>query len=182
MAVVLEELLPGLAEYDGLLVVFTWGVAVPAPISWRAVYSPDDAGSLEMPADFVQHVGVFGETVISQLSDRTGGFRCRFLASSPTVAQIEVARAAILRSIRSDGPFARPPLAVTDLNAPGRGAWATSAVLEGGPRSVNFSKTSQMIEYNFLCDGLEAFWASLLPVGELTTPEVSENTRAAFRR
>lgn len=164
MAIVLEEVFPGFADYDGLLVVFTWAVTIPAPIAWRGVFSPADSASMDFPADFRQVVGISGETVLIPLTDTTGGFRCRFLPSSPTVAQIEAARLALKLSLRAGGPFARPPLSVKDLNAPGRGAWATSAMIEGPPRSVSFGSRAPMIEYNFLCDGLDAFWAPLLPV------------------
>jgi hypothetical protein len=164
MALVLEELQPGLAEYNGLAVVFTWGVAVPAPVSWRAVYSPADAASLDLPPAFVQHVGVFGESGVSLVSDQTGTFRARFLASSPTVTQIEIARLALVASAKRGGPFARPPLAIADLNAPGRTVFASTAIIEGPPRSVGFARSAPVVEYTFLCDGIVAFLPQLLPL------------------
>jgi hypothetical protein len=164
MAIVLEEVSPGLADYDGLLVVFTWGVPLPAPISWRGIYSPSDAGTLEMPAEYVQHVGVYGETGLAQIYDQTGLFRARFLPSSPTVTQLEAARSLLSASTRRGGPFLKAPLAIADLNAPGRTAFASQAWIEGPPRSVSFGRSPSVLEYTFLCDGVGAFLAALLPV------------------
>ena len=164
MAIVLEEVLPGFAEYDGLLVVFTWGVPLPAPISWRGIYSPADAATLELPAEYVQHVGIYGETGVSQNYDQTGVFRARFLPSSPTVAQIEAARSLLSLSAKRGGPFLKAPLSIADLNAPGRTAFASQAWIEGPPRSVSFGRSPSVLEYTFLCDGVGAFFASLLPV------------------
>lgn len=164
MAIVLEELNPGLAEYDGLLVVFTWGVAIPAPITWRATFSPNDAASLEAPDDFGQVVGVYGETGLYETTDKTGEFRARFLASSPTLAQLEAARLALKVSARQGGPFAWPPLEIADLNGPGRFASAARAMIMGPPRGVDFRQTAPVYEYTFALDAVESFWSPLLAV------------------
>jgi len=165
MAIVLDEVNSGLAEYDGMLLVFTWAVAIPSPIVWRAKFSPLDAASLEAPDDFAQVVGVYGETGLSATTDKTGTFRARFLASSPTVFQLETARLALKLGAAKGGPFSWPPLAITDLNAPGRGAVSTRAMVTGPPRGVDFRQTSPVLEYTFVLDEVESFWAPLLPIG-----------------
>lgn len=169
MALVLEEVLPGLAEYDGLLVVFTWGVPLPAPISWRGIYSPSDAATLEMPPEYLQHVGIYGETGVAQVYDQTGIFRARFLPSSPTVTQLETARTLLSASAKRGGPFLKAPLSIADLNAPGRTAFASQAWIEGPPRSTSFGRSPGVLEYTFLCAGVGAFLASLLPVESTRT-------------
>lgn len=165
MAIVLEELSPGLATYDSQLIVFTWGVAVPAPIIWRSTFSPMDAASVEAPDDFGQVVGVYGETGLYETTDKTGTFRVRFLSSSPTLIQIETARLAFKVSARQGGPFAWPLLEIADLNAPGRGVSMARAMVAGPPRGVDFRQTAPVLEYTFLVDGVESFWAPLLAVG-----------------
>lgn len=163
MAVVLEEVFPGFADYDGLLVVFTWAVAVPAPIIWRSIYSPTNSAAAELPPDFRMVTGINGEAVLVQEHNTAGSFRCRFLASSPTVAQIEVARHALRVSARRGGPFAWPPFTATDLNSPGRFVSSARAMIEGPPRSIEFGRAAPVLEYTFLCDGMDAFFAPLIP-------------------
>ena len=164
MAIILEELNPGLAEYDGLLVVFTWAVAIPAPIVWRATFSPNDAASLEAPDDFGQVVGMYGEAGLYETVDKSGEFRARFLSSSPTLAQLEAARLALKVSARQGGPFAWPPLTIADLNGPGRGATAVRAMIMGPPRGVDFRAEAPVLEYTFALDTVESFWAPLLAI------------------
>lgn len=164
MAIVLEEINPGLSSYDGLAVVFSWAVAIPAPIVWRASFSPDDAGSLDSPDDFEMHVGVYGEAGISETLDKSGTFRARFLASSPTLAQLELARLALKERARLGGAFAWPPLSIADLNAPGRTVNSARAIVTGPPKGVGFGRTPSILEYTFRLDKVESFWAPLLGI------------------
>lgn len=154
---------PEVAEHDPLLVVFTWGVLVPGPITWRAHYlAREDGAVLEQQPDLQREVGVWGETCLVPLTDRTGTFTVRFLPSSPTVTLLEAARKAGVVSLSLGGPANRGALTISDLNSPARGAFVADAALEGPCRRWSLSSGVFVHEYTWLCDGIDSFLGSLI--------------------
>jgi hypothetical protein len=154
---------PEVSDHDPLLVAFSWGVLVPGPIPWRAHYlAREDGAVLEQKPDLAQEVGVWGETCLVPLTDKTGRFTVRFLPNSPTVTLLEAALAANRLSLRLGGPANAGALTITDLNSPARGAFVGSAALEGPCSRWTLSSGVYIHEYAFLCDGVESFLSSLL--------------------
>ena len=159
---------PEVADHDPLLVAFTWGCLVPGPIPWRAHYlAREDGAVLEQQPDVAREVGVWGETCVYLLTDKTGRFTVRFLPSSPTVTLLEVALAAQRQSMSRGGPANRGALTISDLNSPARGAFVGDAVLEGPCARWSLSSGVFVHEYAWLCDGVDSFLGSLIDTAAL---------------
>lgn len=154
---------PPVAEHDPLRLLFTWACLVPGPIAWRAHYlAQQDGAVLEQQPDMGREVGVWGESCVFQLTDRTGRFTVRLLPSSPTVTLLEVALKANRASLALGGPPNRGVLSISDTNTIARGAFVGDAVLEGPCSRWALSSGVFVHEYAFLCDGIESFLSSLV--------------------
>jgi hypothetical protein len=154
---------PEVVAHDCLLYVFTWAALVPGPVVWRAHYFPQGEGAeLEQPPDLEREVGVWGETCLVPLTDRTGRLVVRFLTNGPTVGLLEVALRANRASVRFGGPANHGPLDVIDLNGPGRAVHLGDAALEGPPRKLTLGGNVPVHEYVFLGDQVESFFAPVL--------------------
>lgn len=163
MSVFQQLLEPNLAVYDGTLLIFQWGILPPAV--WRATHVPaDNAGSMTLPRTFRQEHGIYGESGLSRTTQRDGNLRMRFMPSAPILAVLESARLSLDLAAKRGLPFSHPPLSVTDLNSPGRFAFAGKAMIEGPPSSVSFGVSPPMIEYVFILDEVEGSFFPLIPV------------------
>lgn len=163
--VVVEEgvLGPDVVDHDCLLYVFTWNALPFGPIAWRAHYFPRGEGAeLEQPPELEREVGVWGETCLVPLTDRTGRLTVRFVTSGPTYGLLEAARAASRLSLALGGPPVHGPLDVIDLNGPGRAVHLGDAALEGPPRKLSLGGGPPVHEYVFLGDQVDSFFVPLL--------------------